>query len=499
MIANHLLSVNSAQGDYSQHVAVFCFIITLGMREGYTFDDVLLEPQRSGVFSRKDVNTSAQFSKNITLNMPIVSSNMDTVTEHRMARFMAEAGGIGIIHRFLSVEKQANEVRRVKRAENVVIEDPYTISVDADISDAKRVMSEKGVSGLPVLNSSGKVVGIITRRDILFTEEKNKKVAEAMTKKIITGSPKIALVAAKKILFAHRIEKLPLIDRAGKLRGLITLKDILKQGNGKLTSKDKKGRFLAGAALGVKEGTLERAKALLDAGADALIVDIAHGHNERALEIIKLLKRKFKGAEIVGGNVATPKGAVDLIKAGADAVKVGIGPGAACTTRIVTGVGVPQLTAILECAEAAGKYKIPIIADGGVRNSGDLSKALAAGASTVMIGSLLAGTDESPGEYLFEEGAGYKLYRGMASRDAADEKTKLDGNQEDGVYRAPEGKSGKVPYRGRAKNVLDDLIAGLRSSMSYLGAKNLREFQTNTKFIKITSAALRESNIHDMK
>jgi len=462
------------------------------MREGYTFDDVLLEPQRSGVFSRKDVNTRAKFSKNITLNTPIVSANMDTVTEHRMARFMAEGGGIGIIHRFLSIERQANEVRRVKRAENVVIEDPYTINAESDVSGAERVMSEKGVSGLPVLNSSGKVVGIITRRDILFTEEKNKKVSDAMTKKVITGNPKIVLSAAKKILFAHRIEKLPLVDRVGKLRGLITLKDILKQGNGKLASKDKKGRFLVGAALGVKSDTLERAKALLDAGADALVLDIAHGHNERALETVRLLKKKFKGAEIIGGNVATSKGTIDLIKAGADAVKVGIGPGAACTTRIVTGVGVPQLTAILECAKAAAKYKVPIIADGGIRNSGDFSKAFAAGASAVMIGSLLAGTDESPGEYIFEEGVGYKLYRGMASREAAP-------NAGDDMYRAPEGKSGKVPYRGRAKNVLDDLIAGLRSSMSYLGAKNLREFQKNAKFIKITSAALRESHPHGVK
>lgn len=462
------------------------------MRDGYTFDDVLLEPQRSGVFSRKDVNTESQFSKHITLNMPIVSANMDTVTEHKMARFMAESGGIGIIHRFLPIDRQVAEVMRVKRAESVLIEDPYTIGSEADISEAERTMSEKNVSGLPVLNFAGKIVGIITRRDILFAEEKSKKVSDAMTKKVITGSPRITLPAAKKILFEHRIEKLPLVDRSGRLKGLITLKDILKQGNGRLSSKDKKGRFLVGAALGVKGDTLERARALLNAGADALVVDIAHGHNDRALETVRLLKRKFKGAEIVGGNVATLKGVVDLIRAGADSVKVGIGPGAACTTRIVTGVGVPQLTAILECAEAAAKYKVPIIADGGVRNSGDLSKALAAGASTVMIGSLLAGTDESPGEYIFEEGAGYKLYRGMASREASP-------SAGDDMYRAPEGKSGKVPYRGRAKNVLDDLVAGLRSSMSYLGAKNLRDFQKNARFIKITSATLRESHPHDMK
>lgn len=461
------------------------------MREGYTFDDVLLEPQRSGVFSRKDVNTEARFSKNITLSVPVVSANMDTVTEAKMARFMAEAGGIGIIHRFLSIEKQADEVRRVKRAENVVIEDPYTVFVGAELEDAKKIMEEKNVSGLPVLDKDGRVVGILTRRDILFSENGG-TVLEVMTKKVISASPKIKLGDAKKIMFQHRIEKLPLVDRAGRLKGLITLKDILKQANGKSASKDKKGRLMVGAALGVKDDTMERAKMLLDAGADVLVVDIAHGHNERALNTIKLLKKKFKGVEIIGGNVATPKGTVDLIMAGADAVKVGIGPGAACTTRIVTGVGVPQLTAIQDCYLAAARYKIPIIADGGVRNSGDLAKALAAGASTVMIGNLFAGTDESPGEYIFEDGIGYKLYRGMASRDAAP-------SAGDSMYRAPEGKSGKVPYRGRAKNVLDDLIAGLRSSMSYLGARNLKDFQKNAKFIKITSAALRESNTHDMK
>ncbi|OGF62519.1 IMP dehydrogenase [Candidatus Giovannonibacteria bacterium RIFCSPLOWO2_01_FULL_44_40] len=461
------------------------------MREGYTFDDVLLEPQRSGVFSRKDVSTEAQFSRNIRLNLPVVSANMDTVTEAKMARFMAESGGIGIIHRFLNIERQADEVRRVKRAESAVIEDPYTIFVDTEFGEAKKLMEEKSVSGLPVLDRAGKLVGIITRRDILFSENGG-KVRDIMTKKVISAHPKIKLADAKKIMFQHRVEKLPLVDRTERLKGLITLKDILKQANGKLASKDKKGRLLVGAALGVKGDTFERAKALLNAGADVLVVDIAHGHNERALDTIKFLKKKFSGVEIVGGNVATPKGTIDLIKAGADAVKVGIGPGAACTTRIVTGVGVPQLTAILECAKAAAKYKVPIIADGGIRNSGDFSKALAAGASTVMIGSLFAGTDESPGEYVLEDGAGYKLYRGMASRDAAP-------NAGDGAYRAPEGKSGKVPYRGRAKNVLDDLIAGLRSSMSYLGAKSLRDFQKNAKFIKITSATLRESHIHDMK
>lgn len=464
------------------------------MREAYTFDDVLLEPQRSGVFSRKDVSTEAHFSKHIRLNLPIVSANMDTVTESRMARFMAEEGGIGIIHRFLPILRQAEEVRLVKRAESALIDDPYTILAEAEVGDAKKFMDQKHVSGLPVVDEKKKVVGIITRRDILFCENFSAKVADAMTKKVVTAPRGVKIPDAKKLLFKYRIEKLPLVDKAGRLKGLITLKDILRQGIGNQAAKDKKGRFLVGAALGVKGDTLERARALLDAGADALVVDIAHGHNERALETVRMLKKKFPGAQIVGGNVATAKGVVDLIKAGADAVKVGIGPGAACTTRIVTGVGVPQLTAIMDCFLAASKYKTPIIADGGIKNSGDLSKALAAGASTVMIGSIFAGTDESPGEYILEDGAGYKLYRGMASRDAADDKIKMDGDSQASGYRAPEGKSGKVAYRGRAKNVLEDLAAGLRSSMSYLGAKNLSDFQKNAKFIHVTATSLRESN-----
>jgi IMP dehydrogenase len=458
------------------------------MREAYTFDDVLLEPQRSGVFSRRDVDTSAQFSKKITLSAPVVSANMDTVTESKMARFMAEEGGIGIIHRFLPISRQADEVRLVKRAESALIDDPYTISPENEVGEAKKFMEQKHV------------IGIITRRDILFCENLSAKVTDVMVKKVITAERRVRISEAKKLLFKYRIEKLPLTDKNGELKGLITLKDILRQSSGNQSGKDKRGRFLVGAALGIKDDTLERARALLDAGADALVVDIAHGHNERALQTVRLLKKKFLGAEIVGGNVATAKGTIDLIKAGADAVKVGIGPGAACTTRIVTGVGVPQLTAIMDCYGAASKYKIPIIADGGIKNSGDLSKALAAGASTVMVGSMLAGTDESPGEYILEDGIGYKLYRGMASRDAADDKIKMDegisvsGATAAGSYSAPEGKSGKVSYRGRAKNVLDDLVAGLRSSMSYLGAKNLRDFQKNAKFINVTPNSLRESN-----
>ncbi len=474
----------------------------MNIKESFAFDDVLLVPKRSGVFSRKDVILETKFSKNISLKSPLVSANMDSVTESRMARFMAESGGIGVIHRFLPIEKQADEVRKVKRAESALIEEPYTILADAPVEDAEKIMNEYGISGLPVLGSDGKVAGIITRRDVLFCENLRIKVSSAMTKKIISGKPKILLPEAKKLLFEHRIEKLPLVDSKGKLKGLMTLKDILRSESVAYASKDKKGRLLVGAAIGVKNDTEERARALLDAGADVLVIDIAHGHNERALDTVKLLKRKFSGVDIVGGNVATAAGAIDLIKAGADSIKVGIGPGAACTTRIVTGVGVPQFSAILETAEACRKYNIPAIADGGIRNSGDFAKALAAGASSAMIGSLLAGTDEAPGEYILEEGASYKLYRGMASRDASNDKKHMDaetGAGADGFYRAPEGKSGKVYYRGRAKNILDELTAGLKSSMSYLGAKNLAEFRKNAEFVRITPSGLKESHSHDMK
>ncbi len=475
------------------------------MREGLTFDDVLLIPKKSRVFSRKDVSLKTLFSKNIELSAPIVSANMDTVTESRMARFLAESGGIGIIHRFISIEQEAEEVKKVKRAENIIIDDPYTILPHQTVYEARMLMSHDGVSGLLVVDSAGssagerkKLIGIVTARDILFEKNENRKVSEVMTKKVITAPVNISPSRAKEILHKYRIEKLPLVSKSGVIKGLITSKDILKKSQNPIASKDKRGRLLVGAAVGVKEDALARTKALLDAGADAIVIDIAHGHNMRAVEMTKILKKKFKGIELVAGNVATAEGAIDLIKAGADAVKVGIGPGAACTTRVVTGVGVPQLTAIADCVKSASKFEVPIIADGGVKNSGDFSKALAAGASTVMIGSLFAGTDEAPGEYIIEDGVAYKLYRGMASRDAAEDKIKLDASTSlgasggDGFSRNPEGKAGRVSYRGSAKNVVGDLIGGLRSSMSYLGAKNLKEFAKNAEFIKITQASFKE-------
>ncbi|MEK7566728.1 MAG: IMP dehydrogenase [Patescibacteria group bacterium] len=469
------------------------------MKEGLTFDDVLLIPKKSRVFSRKDVSLKIQFSRNIELSTPIVSANMDTVTESRMARFLAEAGGIGIIHRFLSIEQEVEEVKKVKRAENIVIDDPYTIYPHQTIAEARKIMGGDSVSGLLVVDEKKRLLGIITLRDILFENDDAKNVSEVMTKKVITAPVNISSSKAKEILHKYRIEKLPLVSKNGVVKGLITSKDILKKSQNSITSKDKKGRLLVGAAIGVKDDALARTKSLLDAGADAIVIDIAHGHNIRAMETVKILKKKFRGIEIIAGNVATAEGTIDLIKAGADAVKVGIGPGAACTTRVVTGVGVPQLTAIMDSVRAASKFGVPIIADGGVKNSGDFSKALAAGASSVMIGSLFAGTDEAPGEYIIEDGVAYKLYRGMASRDAAQDKIKLDastglstGGGADGFSRSPEGKAGRVTYRGSAKNVIGDLIGGLRSSMSYLGAKNIKEFSQNAEFIKITPASFKE-------
>lgn len=462
------------------------------IKEGLSFDDVLLIPQKSFVFSRKDIDTESRFSKNIKLNSPIVSANMDTVTESHMARAMAELGGLGIIHRFLSIADQSEEVRRVKRAENFIIDEPYTIEPHKLVSEARKKMSQLGISGFLVVDSRGTLTGILTSRDLMFDQGKNTLVADIMTKKVITATPKISTAEAKNILRKNKIEKLPLTDKNGKIKGLITLKDLLKREQNPQATKDKKGRLMVGAALGIKQDMMERAGSLAEAGVDALVVDVAHGHNMRVVEAVKNLKKKFAGIEIVAGNIATYDGVRDLVRAGADAIKIGIGPGAACTTRIVTGVGVPQITAIIEAAKAARQSAIPIIADGGVKNSGDFAKALAAGADSVMIGSLLAGTDEAPGEYLMEDGVAYKFYRGMASYEAAEDKKNID-NARDGFHRAPEGKSGRVPYRGQAKVAVADLLAGLRSSMSYLGAKNLKTFRQNAAFIKMTEAGLKES------
>jgi IMP dehydrogenase len=474
----------------------------LDITEGITFDDVLLIPKRSAIISRKDTDLSTRLSRNIRLNMPIISANMDTVTEANMAIAIAREGGIGIIHRFMSIEQQVHEVEKVKRSESIVIERPYTISPSNTVADAKGMMKDLGISGLLVVDNEGRLSGIVTRRDVQFEQDK-KKVANIMTKNVIKAQYGISIEEAKDMLHKHRIEKLPLVDENNRVRGLITAKDINKMEEYPLASKDKKGRLLVGAAVGVKGDFMDRTEALLEAGADTIVVDIAHGHSENAINAIKIIKKAFPNCELIAGNVATSEGTKDLIQAGADAVKVGVGSGSICITRIVTGSGVPQLTAIMDCAKMAKDYDIPIIADGGIRNSGDVTKALAAGASTVMVGSLLAGTDESPGVSITKNGKRYKIYRGMASFYASlGRKYREEGElniEEDLNDYVPEGVEALVDYKGSVKDIIRHLVGGLRSGLSYCGARNITELQQNAKFIKMTTAGYIESMPHDVK
>ncbi|MBI2672788.1 IMP dehydrogenase [Candidatus Woesearchaeota archaeon] len=472
------------------------------VREGLTFDDVLLVPKKSPVYSRKDVNTRTKLSKNIYLNTPIISANMDSVTESDMAIALAREGGIGMIHRFLPIKDQVEEVLKVKRSETIIIENPYTFTPDRSLLEAKGFMEKYDINGMVIVNEKNEIIGIMTARDILFEENLSKKIYEVMTKEVITAKFGISVEEAKKILHENRIEKLPLVDENNVLKGLITTKDIIKREKYPLSSKDNKGRFMVGAAIGVKDDYLERAEALLKAGADILVLDIAHGHSDTAISCIREIKNKFGNIELIAGNVATAEGAEDLIKAGADAIKVGVGGGGVCTTRIVTGSGVPQLTAIIDCAKVAKKYNIPVIADGGIKFSGDITKALAAGASTVMIGRLLAGTDESPGTTIIRDGRKYKIYRGMASLGANMGRSyrnikEIDENLFSEVV--PEGVESMVPYRGNVSEIIHQLIGGLRSGMSYCGAKNIEELQINAAFIKMSPAGLRESHPHDVE
>ena len=461
------------------------------MIEGLTFDDVLIIPKYSDIFSRKTINVRTRFSRRIELNAPIVSANMDTVTESEMAIAMALEGGIGIIHRFMTLERQVEEIKRVKRAENILITDPVTISKNATFGEALEIMKKNSITGLIVCDEKNFIDGILTSRDIRFQRNLNVKVAEIMTprEKLVTAPKGVSLERAIEILDKHKVEKLPLVDRSGKLAGLITASDFMKLSKHQNAAKDKKGRFLAGAAIGVKDG-MERTKQLVEAGADVLVIDIAHGHHKSAIDLLKYLKKRFPKTDVVAGNIATANGAKDLIKAGADAIKVGIGPGAACSTRIVAGAGMPQLTAILETKSVAGD--VPIIADGGIKNSGDASKAIAAGASTVMIGNLLAGTKESPGEYFIENGAAIKIYRGLASRETSLDREIIEKNTER-QHREPEGISMKVPYKGETKKVISALVDGLQSGMSYVGARNIKEFWKKAEFVKISESGYRES------
>ncbi|MFL6525500.1 MAG: IMP dehydrogenase [Nitrososphaera sp.] len=470
--------------------------------QGLTFDDVLLVPKRSPIVSRSQTSLRTKLSRNITLNIPIISANMDTVTESGMAIALAREGGIGIIHRFMTIEDQVDEILKVKRSESVMIEQPYTIKPDLTVAEAKKAMAEYSVSGL-LVEDEGKLLGIITRRDIIFENNNKLKVSELMTKDIITAKVGITIDQAKEILHNKRIEKLPVVNDKRQIIGLITSKDILKMDQYPHASKDRKGRLLAGAAVGVKGDYLERTEALLEAGADIIVVDIAHGHSENAINTVHMIKKAFPDCELIAGNVATGEGSRDLIKAGVDAVKVGVGSGSICITRVVTGSGVPQLTAVIDSVKVARDHDIPIISDGGVRNSGDITKALAAGASSVMIGSLFGGTDESPGKTLVKNGKKYKMYRGMASFYASlGRKYREAGPQvidsDDLNDYVPEGVEAMVPYNGSVVEIIRQMAGGLRSGLSYCGAKTIPEMQENAEFIRITAAGYVESQPHDV-
>ena len=470
-------------------------------KEGLTFDDVLLVPKYSDITSRSQTDLSTKLSRNITINIPFVSANMDTVTESSMAATMARAGGIGIIHRFLTIQEQANEVLKVKRSGSVMIENPYSISSDKSIQDALDYAEDKEISGLLVVDSNSKLVGIVTERDLLFAGS-NGTIAEVMTKDVVTAKPGVSLDEAKDILHKHRIEKLPIVDDSGIIKGLITSKDITNNTDYPNASKDKKGRPLVGAAVGVKGDFLERSESLLDAGADVLVVDIAHGHSENAISTVRNIKKAFPTCELIAGNIATAQGAEDLIKAGVDAVKVGVGSGSICITRVITGSGVPQLTAVMDCAKIGNDHGIPIISDGGTRTSGDATKALAAGASSVMVGSMLGGTDESPGTVLTKNGKRFKVYRGMASLAASiGRKSKETGSislDDDLNDYVAEGVEAMVPYKGTVTDILKQLAGGVRSGLSYCGAHTIPQMQENAEFIKMSRAGFAESQPHDV-
>ena len=468
------------------------------LREGLTFDDVLLLPQASDLLPHQcDVATF--LTRKIRLNMPLVASPMDTVTESRTAIAIAQSGGIGFIHRNLSIERQAAEAEAVKKFESGMIADPVTVHPDQKIEDALAIMHRFRISGLPVV-VEGRLVGILTNRDLRFEKRLDKPVREVMTTKLVTAKPGIDLEKAKEILQAHRIEKLPLVDEQQRLRGLITVKDMDKAVRYPNASKDQMGRLRVGAAIGVGPDREERVGALKRAGVDVLCIDTAHGHSHNVIEALKATRRECPEVEVIAGSVATADGAQALIEAGADALRVGMGPGSICTTRVVSGVGVPQITAIMECVAIAEPRRVPVIADGGIRFSGDLTKALAAGASTVMIGSLFAGAEESPGETILYQGRTYKLHRGMGSLGAMMERTRDRYGQEEvpDSKLVPEGIEGRVPYRGSLFSTIDQLIGGLQSGMGYIGAANLTELRRRAKFIRVSDAGQRESHVHDV-
>lgn len=467
-----------------------------------TYDDVLLVPQYSDVDSRRTLSTKSWLTKTITLHMPIVSANMDVVTESEMAITMAREGGIGIIHRFLSIVEQARQIQRVKKAESFVVDDPITMTESHTVGDVMRVVEETGTGGILIVDENKKLIGIVSTRDLLFETDVDKPVTAIMSRNLHTASPGTTLKEAERLLHEYRVEKLPLVYEDGRVAGLVTLKDIMKITQYPAATKDARGRLAVGAAVGVREKEMRRVEAVLAAGADCIVVDIAHGDSHLEIEMIKNICRNFPNAQIIGGNVATADGTKRLIDAGVDAVKVGVGPGSICITRNVAGSGVPQLTAVIECAQAARQYGIPIIADGGIRQPGDLAKAIAAGAQTAMIGSLLAGTDESPGLVMTRKGHRYKASRGMASREANIDRKQREGDdvtQEEIEEYVAEGVEAAVPYRGRAREVLNQLVGGLQSGMSYSGAHSIEEFQQKAIFVRMTGAGLKESGPHDVE
>ncbi len=466
-------------------------------KQGLTFDDVLLVPAHSDVLPR-DVDVRTHLTQNVTLNIPVMSAGMDTVTEAEMAIAMAREGGIGVIHKNMSIDEQAREVKLVKRSEHGIIVDPIYLAPDNTLSDADELMNKYHISGVPI-TENGKLVGIITNRDMRFETDLSRPISDIMTSKgLITAPEHTTMEEAKRILQAHRIEKLPLVDDDGHLKGLITIRDIEKMRKFPNSNKDSDGRLKVAAAIGVTSDVEDRVEALLDAKADVLVIDTAHGHSEGVLQTIRRLRKAFPHLELIAGNVATYDATKALIEAGVSAVKVGIGPGSICTTRVIAGIGVPQITAIYDCAKAAEGTGIPIIADGGIQYSGDIAKALGAGASCVMLGNLLAGTEEAPGEMIIYQGKNYKSYRGMGSLGAMQAGSKDRYFQQNAKKLVPEGIEGRIPYKGHVSDVLFQLIGGLRASMGYCGAKNIKAMNEDTQFIQITGAGLRESHPHDV-
>ena len=465
--------------------------------EGITFDDVLLVPAYSEVIPNQ-VDVSTYLTKKIRLNIPFMSAGMDTVTEHRMAIAMARQGGIGIIHKNMSIEAQAEEVDKVKRSEYGVITDPFYLSPEHTLKDADELMAKFRISGVPITEGK-KLVGIITNRDLKFEEDYSRKIKECMTSEhLVTAKEGVTMEEAKRILAKARVEKLPIVDDDFNLKGLITIKDIEKQIKYPNSAKDGQGRLLCGAAIGITANVLKRTEALVKAKVDVVVLDSAHGHSANVIRCVKMIKEKFPELQVIAGNVATAEATRSLIEAGADAVKVGIGPGSICTTRVVAGIGVPQITAVMDCYEVAKEYGVPIIADGGIKYSGDVTKALAAGGSVCMMGSMFAGCDESPGSFELYQGRKYKVYRGMGSIAAMENGSKDRYFQSDAKKLVPEGVEGRVAYKGYVEDTVFQLLGGLRAGMGYCGAHSVKELQENGRFIKITAAALRESHPHDI-